>query len=139
MYPRLKLSASGCDDRELLPAPHRRGMGLDRTTPVDRPLRESVQHLVDGHPSLEPGQCRAEAEVDAVAEAEVVGDLAADVKALGVFELAVFAVGRTVEEHHHAPLRHHLAVVLDVTTDRAGLHGRGCFEPQDLLYRLGKQ
>ena len=53
-----------------------------------------LQHLVERDAALEPGQRRAEAEVDAVAEREVVVDLAVDVEAVAVGELAVVAVGR---------------------------------------------
>jgi hypothetical protein len=35
--------------------------------------RESLDHGADGELTFQPGQCRAEAEVDAVAEAEVRG------------------------------------------------------------------
>ncbi len=55
---------------------------------------EALQHLVERDPALEPGQRGAEAEVDAVAEREVVVDLAVDVEAVAVGELAVVAVAR---------------------------------------------
>ena len=60
------------------------------------------------------GRGGAQAEVDAVPEREVVVDLAVDVEAVGVGELALVAVGRAVEQQHRAALGHGLAVVLDV-------------------------
>ena len=51
-----------------------------------------LQHLVERDPALEAGQRGAQAEVDAVAEGQVVVDLAVDVEAVGVGELALVAV-----------------------------------------------
>ena len=79
-----------------------------------------LQDLVEGDPSLEAGQRGAEAEVQAVAEGEVVVDPAADVEAVAVGELAVVAVARGVEEQHHAALGDDPAVVLDVAGDVRG-------------------
>ena len=51
---------------------------------------------------LEARQVGAQAEVDAVAEAQVPLDLAGDVEAVRVRELALVAVGRPVQQHHRA-------------------------------------
>ena len=59
---------------ERLPAPHRRGGRQLGVVHVDLPLGEPVQHLVERDPAFEPGQRGAQAEVDAVAEGEVLAD-----------------------------------------------------------------
>ena len=67
-------------DRQALPAAHGGRPGLLGVVPIDLPLGEALQHLVEGHPSLEAGERGAEAEVDAVAERQVVVDPAVDVE-----------------------------------------------------------
>ena len=81
-------------DGQLLPAPDGRGVGLLGVVPVDLPVREPAQHLVERDAALEPGQVAPEAEVEPVAEAQVVVDLAVDVEAVGIGELALVPVGR---------------------------------------------
>ena len=61
-------------------------MGLDGVVPVDVPGREAGENLVEGDGAFEPGEGGAEAEVDAVAEGDVVVALAVDVEAVGVGE-----------------------------------------------------
>ena len=60
---------------------------------IDLPLGETLQHLLERDTRLEPGQVRAEAEVEAVAEAQVALDLAMDVEAVRVRELTLVPVG----------------------------------------------
>src|SRR4029077_1508499 len=91
-YRRSAVRVSGRDHGESLPPSDGGGPGLHRVVPVDLPRGEAVEDLVEGDPSLEPGQCGAEAEVQAVAEGEVVVDPAADVEAVAVGELAVVTV-----------------------------------------------
>ena len=79
---------SGEHHREALPTPHRGGPGLLGILPVDLPGGEALEHLVEGHPALEPGQRGAEAEVEPVAEGQMVVDRAGDVEAVAVGELA---------------------------------------------------
>ena len=69
-------------------------MGLLRVVPVDLPVGEALQHLVERDPSLEPRERGAEAEVEAVAEAQVMVDRAVDVEAVAVGEVPVVAVRR---------------------------------------------
>src|SRR5205807_10239235 len=71
-------AASRRDDREGLPSPDRRGRRQLGPAVVDFPLREALQELVEGDPPLEAGEGGAEAEVHAVAEREVLADLAMD-------------------------------------------------------------
>ena len=61
---------------------------------VDVPLGEPLQHLFERDAALEPGQRGAEAEVDAVAEREVLADLAVDVEPVAVGVAPVVAVRR---------------------------------------------
>ena len=60
--------------RERGPAADRGGAGLLGVVPVDLPVGEALQHLVERDAALEPGERGAEAEVEAVAEAQVVVD-----------------------------------------------------------------
>ena len=55
-------------------------MGLYGVVPVDLPAREPLEYLLEGDAALEPGERGAEAEVDAVAEGEVLLDVAVDVE-----------------------------------------------------------
>ena len=80
-----------------------------------RALSRSTSHsgnrfedLVERDAAFEAGERGAEAEVDAVAEREVLADVAMDVEPVAVGEAAVVAVRRADQEHHHAALRHRL-------------------------------
>ena len=63
--------------------------------------QQLAQHL-EADSSFETRQVRAQAEVDSVAERDVVVRLAARVEALGLVEVARVAVGGGV--HHHQPV-----------------------------------
>src|SRR5580765_2910922 len=78
------------------------------------PLGEPRQHLIQRDAAFEARERRAEAEVDAVPEREVLVDLAVDVEAIGILEVALVAVRGADEEHHHAALGDGLAVYLDL-------------------------
>ena len=106
---------------------------------VDLPVGEALQHLVERDPALQAGQRGTQAEVDAVAEGEVATDVAVDVEAVAVREVALVPVGRAVEQDHDAALGHRLAVVLDVTLDVAGLHRRRRLVAQQLLDGVGDE
>ena len=82
---------------------------------------------------FEPGQGRAQAEVDAVAEGQVMVDLAVDVEPVGVGEPPLVPVARGGQQEDGAPGGHHLAVVLDVLGHVPGLHRRRGLEAEQLL------
>ena len=65
---------------------------------VDVPLREAGERLLDHDLGFEPGQARAEAEVDAVAERHVAVEGALDVEAVGIGVLALVAAGAAGEQ-----------------------------------------
>ena len=67
-------SASRRDDRQRLPPADRRRRRELGAVPVDVPFREPLQHLLERDAAFEPGQRRAEAEVRAEAEREVLAD-----------------------------------------------------------------
>src|SRR5205814_10659616 len=54
----------------------------------------------------EAGQWRAEAEVDARTEAEMMGGVAGHVEAVGIRVVALVAIGRAEERRHARALRH---------------------------------
>src|SRR5262249_26526484 len=122
-----------------LPAPYRRGVELG-VVHVDFPVREPGEDLIERDAAFEASQRGAQAEVDAVCEGEVVADLTVDVERVTVRRKGpIVAVGRPVEEHHHAAGRHRLAVILHVPGNRAaGLHGWR-LEAQDFLDGVGDQ
>src|SRR5947209_2054488 len=91
------LSGGARAHRQRLPAPHRGRAGHLGVLPVDIPFREAPEHLVQGDATLEAGKGRAQTEVDAVPEAQVVADLPVDVKAVGVGKPALVAVGAAVQ------------------------------------------
>ena len=67
-------------------------MRLLGAVPIDLPLGEARDDLVEGHAALEPCERGPEAEVDPVAEGQVVVDDAGDVEAVGVWEVTLVAV-----------------------------------------------
>ena len=77
-------------------------MRLLGVVPVDIPVGPALQHLVERDATLEARQRGTEAEVEPVAEAQVVVDVAVDVEPVAVGEVAVVAVPRAVEQHHDA-------------------------------------
>jgi hypothetical protein len=64
-------------------------MRQDCALGVDLPVRPSLQDLVQGDSTLEAGHRRSEAEVQAIAEAHVMANLAMDVEAIAVSEPAM--------------------------------------------------
>src|SRR5215475_12520828 len=72
--------------------------------------RVAVQQLFESNPGFEPGQGRAEAVVDAVAEPEVRPVAAADVEYVGHREPARIAVSRA-QAHQHLLVRGDLDAV----------------------------
>src|SRR4051794_18832092 len=120
-------------DGKSFPAADRRGAGLPGVLPVDVPLGEALQHLVECDPSFESRQRGAEAEVDAVPEGEVMVDLAVDVEGVAVVEPAVIAVRGAVEEQDGAAGGDGLAVVLDVGGHVSRLDWRRSLVAEDLL------
>ena len=111
-----------------------------RVGQVDIPFGEALEDLLQRDAALQPGQRRAQAVVGADTEGQVLAVLAVDVENVAVGrELAVVAVGRADEHHHHAALGHRLAVVLDVAGDVAGHVRRGRLEAQQLLDGLRDQ
>ena len=67
---------------------------------VDLVAREAAGELLEADPAFEPGERRAEAEVQAVTEAERDVRGALDVEAIGIVVLALVAVGRGGEQQH---------------------------------------
>src|SRR5262245_18631639 len=106
---------------------------------VDLPIREAVQDLVEHDPSFEARQRGAETEVDAVAEGEVLADVAVDVEAIGMLVGALVAVGRSDEEQHRAAGGHDRAVVFDVARHVASDVRADRLEPHRLFDRVGEQ
>ena len=99
------------DGRHGVPAAHRRRRRERGVGQVDLPLGEPLEDLLQRNAALEPGQRRAEAVVRADAEREVLAVFAVDVEDVAVGrELAVVAHRGADEHHHHAALRHRLAV-----------------------------
>src|SRR5689334_17945403 len=115
---------SGGDDGQRLPAPHGRRARLHRVLPVDLPVREPREHLVERDAALEAGQRGPQAEVDAEPEREVLRHGPVDVERVGIGVPALVAVRGRVEQQHHAPGGHGGAVVLGVAGDVAALDRR---------------
>jgi hypothetical protein len=75
------------DDGETLPAAHGRRAGLLSAVPVDLPVGPAGEDFLERNAAFQSRQCRTEAEVDAVAEAQVPVDAAVDVEPVGVREV----------------------------------------------------
>ena len=87
-------------DGHLRVTPHRAGVQTDGSIVVDVPRGKPSKRLLDRDPSLEPGQCRPDAEMDAVAERHVIAHLAMDVELIGRRELPLVAACRSGQEQH---------------------------------------
>src|SRR5207248_1152142 len=94
------------EDGEPFPAPYGRRASLNGVVVVDYPRAPTLQDLIERDATLEASERRTKAEVQPVSEAEVMADLAMDVERVAVRELAIVAVGRSVEQHHDTAFRH---------------------------------
>src|SRR5262249_59609585 len=84
------------------------------------PIGKALQDLVESDAALEPRERVAQAVVNAVAEGEVLTDIAPDVEAVWILVLTVVTIRGTSEAHHGTPGRHDLAVPLDVARHVTG-------------------
>src|SRR6478609_6473134 len=79
-----------------IPAAHRGGVGLHRAGPVDLPLREAGEDLLERDATLQPGQRVAHAEMRSRTEGHVRAGFPVDVELVAVgAEPAVIPVGGT--------------------------------------------
>src|SRR5262245_31627059 len=129
----MTLSARPDPGRQSLPAAHRRRARHLGPPVIDLPFGPARQYLLEGDTALETGEARAETEVDAVTEAQVVDVLACHVEPIGVLEGAIVPVRRTVEQQQDRTLGHPRPVQLDLSRDVAGLHRRRRLVAKDLL------
>src|SRR5207249_1497813 len=83
---------------------------------VVKPLEE----IVKGDFRFHPGQRRAQAEVDSVAESDVRIRVASNVKFFAALELIFISIGRSDHRQHQVPGQERLAVDLDRA--RRGAH-----------------
>src|SRR5262249_52563005 len=90
-------------------------------TLVHLEAREAERELLQGNPTLEPCQRRAEAEMDSLAEAESDRDPAPDLEAVRRLEFALVAIRGCREEEDPRTARDRLPVPLDVARQRASL------------------
>ena len=124
---------SGGDDRQRFPSPHSgRGSSSD-VVPIDLPSREPLQDFVQSDATFHPRQRSAQTEVNAVAECEVLTDVAMDVEPIGILVFVAVAVGGPREADHGAPGRHRVVVQLDVVCDVPGDVRRRRLEAQEFL------
>src|SRR6185503_8776611 len=100
--------------RQLLPAAHRRRTRHLGRIMIDLPVGPARQYLFEGDTALESSETCAETEVGAVAEAQVVDVLARHVQTIGVRELALVPIRRTVRSEERRTLGHARPVQVDV-------------------------
>src|SRR5918996_2145015 len=74
------------ENRQAVPSPYRAGVSAFGVVVVDLPAREAFQHLFQRDTAFKSGQRGAHAEVQSVAEGDVVVDFAADVEAVRIRE-----------------------------------------------------
>ena len=67
---------------------------------LDVEFRDPRQQFLKGDASLESCQGRSQTGMNSVPESEVAGDLALDVEALGILELALVQVGCCEHQQH---------------------------------------
>src|SRR5262249_14077075 len=127
----MMLSARLDPARQPLPTAHRRRARHLRSLVIDFPLGPTRQYLFESYTALETGEARAETEVDAVAEAQVVDVPACHVEPIGILERAFVPVCRTVEQQEGRTLGHARPVQLDVPRDVAGRPRRRRLQGQD--------
>src|SRR5262245_12664792 len=89
---RLRLSPG----RQLLPAAHCRRARHLGPLMIDFPLTPACQYFFESNTALETSEAGAEAEVEAMAEAQVMDARARHVETIGVLELALVSVCRAV-------------------------------------------
>src|SRR5262245_16129081 len=109
---------------QALPAAHRRRARHLGPLVIDFPLGPTRQDLFEGNTALETREARAETEMDAVTEAQVVDVPASDVETICPLELALVPVRRTVQQQHRRTRGHPCPVQLHVPRDVARLHRR---------------
>src|SRR5262249_16199950 len=85
---------------------------------VDDVAGKALRELLEPDPRLEPREPRAEAEVDTLAEADVVGGRTVDVEAVRIRKAALAAVRGGDGEEDAIALPHAAAVELDVAGQR---------------------
>src|SRR5262245_21877367 len=74
---------SSNSDRDVHRSAHRRGVHHLDLRLVDAPLREAGEGLLEHDAAFEPGEARAEAEVDAVAERHMPVEVTRDIETIG--------------------------------------------------------
>ena len=89
--------------------------------PVDFPCRKSFEYFLECDSSFEPGQCSAEAEVDAVAKRKMLAGLAPHVERVGIREFAFVAIGRCRQQQYGAASGNGDSVMLNICGDVASL------------------
>src|SRR5215469_5945280 len=109
---------SGDEHGERLPAADRRRRGEPGRVGVDVPFGEALQDLLQRYASLQPGERRAEAVMDAPAERHRHAELPVNVEEVAVGVAAVVAVRGGDEQEHGAALGHPLPVPFDVPARR---------------------
>ena len=67
-------------------------MRAESVVVVDIPVCPPLEHLLERHPGLQPGQRRTQTEMQALAEAQVAAR-AVDVEAVGIGELRLVPIG----------------------------------------------
>ena len=101
---------------------------------IDDVVGQTGVDLLEGDTTFEAGECRTQAEVGAVAEAEVPVGSARDVEDFGgLAELALVVVRSTDEQKHRVACPHRLTVTLDVGGQGAVHVLRRVVEPEHLL------
>src|SRR5262249_21265545 len=83
--------------RQSLPAAHRRRARHLGPLVIDLPPDPTRQYLLEGNAALETGEARAETEMEAAAEAQVIDVPAFHVEPISILERALVPVRRTVE------------------------------------------
>ena len=94
---------------------------------------DRVEHRLDQHPDLQPGQTCPEAEVRAVPERQVTVRAASGVERVGLGELALVTVGRGPPQRDLVPGPDGLPAQVRVAGGRPAVVRRGRRPPQHLL------
>ena|ERR1700733_14160187 len=98
--------------------------------------RNRREYLAKNNLRLKPGKRRADTEVDAIAECQMIVRSTRDVELVRIWKPRGVAVCRRVDHEHHRSARNLRAADLDVTLRKSAGRLHWAVKPKHLLYSI---